>query len=150
MADGAVADGGPAATDWAAHLFTAGPDGTPTGTAVDSDPAVPAPVDGLALGGGKLYTVERGAGGGDYVYDRSIQPGSPPSYGPEPGFSDSLAPTDCDTAATCNPPFANGDGSISRLRPGDSAQGDTVAVRIPDLNPAVPYRSKGGGRSRRW
>ncbi|MFF3918459.1 hypothetical protein ACFYZB_34280 [Streptomyces sp. NPDC001852] len=143
--NGAVAVGGPAATDWAARLFTAGADGTPTGTAVDSDPDVPAPLDGLALGGGKLYTVQRGTGGGDYVYDRSVQPGSPPSYGPEQGFSDSLAPTDCDTAATCNPPLANGDGSISQLRPGDSTQGDAVAVKIPDLNPILITPGATGG-----
>ncbi|MFB8183271.1 hypothetical protein ACFC8N_46330 [Streptomyces sp. NPDC055966] len=143
--DGVVAVGGPAATDWAAHLFTAGPDGTPTGTAVDSDPAIPTPLDGLALGGGKLYTVERGTGGGDYVHDRSIQPGSPPSYGPEQDFSDSLAPTDCDTAATCNPPIANGDGSISQLRPGDSTQGDAIAVKIPDLNPILVTPGSTGG-----
>ncbi|MFI2202354.1 hypothetical protein ACH47Z_16565 [Streptomyces sp. NPDC020192] len=143
--DGAVAVGGSSVTDWAARLFTAGSDGTPTGTAVDSDPNVPAPVDGLAFGGGKLFTVERGTGGGDYVYDRSVQPGSPPSYGPEQGFSDSLAPTNCDTAATCNPPIANGDGSISQLRPGDSVQGDAVAVKIPDLNPILVTPGATGG-----
>ncbi|MFF3920743.1 hypothetical protein ACFYZB_46640 [Streptomyces sp. NPDC001852] len=145
--NGVVAVGGPAATDWAARLFTAGPDGTPTGTAVDSDPDVPAPIDGLALGGGKLFTVERGPGGGDYVYDRSVQPGSPPSYGPNLDFSDSLAPTDCDTAATCNPPIANGDvdGSISQLRPGDSAEGDAVVVKIPGLSPILITPGATGG-----
>ncbi|MGW3177123.1 hypothetical protein [Streptomyces sp. NPDC001153] len=145
--NGVVALGGPAATDWAARLFTAGPDGTPTGTAVDSDPDMPAPIDGLALGNGTLFTVERGTGGGDYVYDRSVQPGSPPSYGPQQGFSDSLAPTDCDSAATCNPPIANGDvdGSISQLRPGDSAQGDAVAVKTPDLNPILVTPGATGG-----
>ncbi|MGW1917253.1 hypothetical protein ACWCQS_42960 [Streptomyces sp. NPDC002076] len=143
--NGVVALGGPAATDWAARLFTAGPDGTPTGTAVDSDPDVPAPLDGLALGGGRLYTVQRAANGGDYVYDRSVQPGSPPSYGPRQGFSDTLAPTDCDAATTCNPPVANGDGSISQLRPGASAQGDAVVVKIPALNPILVTPGATGG-----
>ncbi|MFF4960999.1 hypothetical protein ACFY2Z_28835 [Streptomyces sp. NPDC001222] len=143
--NGVVAVGGSAATDWAARLFTAGPGGTPTGTAVDSDPAVPAPLDGLAFGGGTLFTVQRGEDGGDYVYDRKVQPGSPPSYGPEQGFGDSLAPTDCDTTATCDPPIANGDGSISQLRPGDSVQGDAVVVKIPDLNPVAVTPGATGG-----
>ncbi|MGW1169125.1 hypothetical protein [Streptomyces sp. NPDC002550] len=127
--DGVVAVGGSSDTDWAAHLFTAGADGTPTGTAVDSDPGVPAPLDGLALGGGTLYTVRRDPSGTDIVYDRSVQLGSPPSYGAEQGFGQPFAPTDCDSAATCNPPIATGDGNISQLWPNANAQGDAVTLQ---------------------
>ncbi|MGW2803394.1 hypothetical protein [Streptomyces sp. NPDC001269] len=127
--NGVVAVGGSAATDWAARLFTAGPDGTPVGTAVDSDPAVPAPLDGLALGNGELFMVRRLSAGGDSVYDRSVQLGSPPSYGAEQGFGQPFAPTDCDSAATCNPPIATGDGNISQLWPKAIAHGDAVTVQ---------------------
>ncbi|MGW7824408.1 hypothetical protein ACWGLF_41400, partial [Streptomyces puniciscabiei] len=128
---GAVVLGGPSVTDWAARLFTAGPDGTPTGTAVDTDPGVPAPVDGLDLRGGKLDMVRRTAAGGDIVYDRSVQPGSPPSYGTEQNFGRPFAPTHCDTTATCNPPIATGDGNISQLWPNANSQGDAVTVQSP-------------------
>ncbi|MGW5258846.1 hypothetical protein ACWERW_39220 [Streptomyces sp. NPDC004012] len=130
--DGVVAVGGSSTSDWAARLFTAGPDGTPTGTAVDSDPAVPAPYDGLAFGGGKLYPVRRLSNGGDFVYERSVQLGSPPSYGAEQGFGQPFAPTHCDTPATCNPPIATGDGDISQLWPNANTQGDAVTLQNPN------------------
>ncbi|MEU8975946.1 hypothetical protein AB0D11_43355 [Streptomyces monashensis] len=130
--NGLVAVGGSSEHDWAAHLFTAGADGTPTGTAVDSDPGVPAPLDGLALGNGKLFMVRRLAASGDHVYDRTIQPGSPqPSYGPEESFGEPFAPTHCDTTATCDPPIATGDGNISQLWPNANAEGDAVTVQSP-------------------
>lgn len=128
---GAVVVGGSSVTDWAARRFTAGPDGTPTGTAVDSDPAMPAPIDGLTLAGGKLFTVRRTSAGGDLVYDRSVQPGSPPSYSTEQNFGSPFAPTHCDTTATCNPPIATGDGHISQLWPNANSQGDAVTVQSP-------------------
>ncbi|MER6358851.1 hypothetical protein ABT186_45520 [Streptomyces sp. NPDC001634] len=143
--NGVVAVGGPSATDWAARLFTAGPDGTPVGTAVDSDPAVPAPLDGLALGGGKLFMIQRLAGG-DYVYDRTVQLGSPkPSYGPEQGFGEAYVPSDCDTAAACNPPIATGDGNISQLWPNANAQGDAVTVQSPGYSPVLVTSGATGG-----
>ncbi|MFE9454571.1 hypothetical protein [Streptomyces sp. NPDC006739] len=125
--DGAVVVGGSSVTDWAARRFTAGPDGTPTGAAVDSDPGMPAPVDGLTVAGGKLFTIRRTSAVGDLVYDRSVQPGSPPSYGSEQNFGS----THCDTAATCNPPIATGDGNISQLWPNANSQGDAVTVQSP-------------------
>ncbi|WBO64312.1 hypothetical protein [Streptomyces camelliae] len=129
--DGVVAVGGSSVTDWAARRFTAGPDGTPMGTAVDSDPPVPAPVDGLSLAGGKLFTVRRQWNDGDWVWDRTVQPGSPPSYGTEQSFGSPFAPTHCDTAATCNPPIATGDGNISQLWPAANSEGDAVTVQSP-------------------
>ncbi|MFF4214048.1 hypothetical protein ACFYZE_32830 [Streptomyces sp. NPDC001796] len=143
--DGAVVVGGSSVTDWAARLFTAGPDGTPTGTAVDSDPPVPAPLDGLAFGGGRLYPVRRLANGGDVVYERSVQLGSPPSYGPEQGFGQPFAPTHCDTAATCNPPVATGDGNISQLWPNADAQGDAVTVQTPNNSAVLVTPGATGG-----
>ncbi|MFF7189343.1 hypothetical protein ACFZAR_29715 [Streptomyces sp. NPDC008222] len=134
--DGAVVVGGSSDTDWAARLFTAGPDGTPTGTAVDSDPVAPAPLDGLALGGGTLFMVRRDATGGDSGYDRSVQLGSPPSYGPEQGFLLPFQPTHCDTAATCNPPIATGDGKLWQLWPNANTQGDAVTLQ-PPYGPSV-------------
>ncbi|MFI6358221.1 hypothetical protein ACIBJF_37670 [Streptomyces sp. NPDC050743] len=142
---GAVVVGGSSVTDWAARLFTAGPDGAPTGTAVDSDPPVPAPYDGLAFGGGKLYPVRRLSNGGDRVYDRSVQLGSPPSYGPEEGFGQPFAPTDCDSAATCNPLIATGDGNISQLWPNANAQGDAVTVQTPDSSAVLVTPGATGG-----
>ncbi|MFJ5535174.1 hypothetical protein [Streptomyces sp. NPDC093261] len=128
---GAVVVGGSSVTDWAARRFTAGSDGTPTGTPVDSDPGMPAPIDGLTLAGGKLFMVRRTSAGGDLAYDRSVQPGSPPSYGPEQNFGRPFAPTHCDTTATCNPPIATGDGNVSQLWPNATAQGDAVTMQSP-------------------
>ncbi|TJZ99794.1 hypothetical protein [Actinacidiphila oryziradicis] len=129
---GAVALGGSSITDWAARLVTAAPDGTPTATAVDSDPGVPVPLDGLAFGGGKLYTVPRWSTGQDYVNDRTVQLGSPPTYGAEQSFGQPFAPTHCDTAATCHPPVATGDGNVSQLWPDANSQGDAVTVQNPN------------------
>ncbi|UXY22704.1 hypothetical protein N8I84_31335 [Streptomyces cynarae] len=143
--NGAVVVGGSSVTDWAARLFTAGPDGTPTGTAVDSDPAVPAPLDGLAFGGGKLYTVERTSSGQDYVYDRNVQLGSPPSYGDEQSFGQPFAPTHCDTATTCNTPIATGDGNISQLWPNANSQGDAVTVQTPNSSAVLVTPGATGG-----
>ncbi|MER6075362.1 hypothetical protein ABT187_42620 [Streptomyces sp. NPDC001817] len=143
--NGVVALGGPAATDWAARLFTAGADGTPTGTAVDSDPDVPAPLDGLALGGGKLFMVRRDSTGGDSGYDRSIQLSSPPTYGAEQGFLLPFAPTHCDAAANCNPPIATGDGNISQLWPNANTQGDAVTVQTPNSNTVLVTPGATGG-----
>ncbi|MFF3516174.1 hypothetical protein [Streptomyces sp. NPDC002573] len=143
--NGAVVVGGSSVTDWAARLFTAGPDGTPTGTAVDSDPPVPASLDGLAFGGGRLYTVRRESSGQDYVYDRTVQLGSPPTYGPEQGFGQPFAPTHCDAAATCNPPIATGDGNISQLWRNANAQGDAVTVQTPNSSADLVTPGATGG-----
>ncbi|MGW2320179.1 hypothetical protein [Streptomyces sp. NPDC001680] len=143
--NGAIAVGGSSVTDWAARRFTADPDGTPTGTAVDSDPGVPAPVDGLALGGGQLYMVERAYTGQDYVYDRTVQLGSPPSYGAEQSFGQPFAPTHCDTSATCNPPIATGDGNISQLWPNANSQGDAITVQTPNSSAALVTPGATGG-----
>ncbi|AKJ08568.1 hypothetical protein ABB07_00430 [Streptomyces incarnatus] len=58
-----------------------------------------------------------------------MQLGSPPSYGAEQSFSQPFAPTDCDSAATCNPPIATGDSNISQLSPNANAQGDAVSLQ---------------------
>ncbi|WP_107528768.1 hypothetical protein, partial [Streptomyces sp. Ru72] len=142
---GVVAVGGSSATDWAARLFTAGPDGTPVGTAVDSDPAVPAPLDGLALGNRELFMIRRLSAGGDYVYDRTVQLGSPPSYGAEWYFGQPFAPTDCDSTATCNSPIATGDGNISQLWSNANAQGDAVTVQSPGSSAVLVTPGATGG-----
>ncbi|MEW2161054.1 hypothetical protein AB0950_38430 [Streptomyces sp. NPDC007189] len=143
--NGVVVVGGSSERDWAARLFTAGPDGTPVGTAVDSDPGVPAPLDGLALASRQLFMVRRLAAGGDAVYDRTVQPGSPPSYGPEQNFGSPFAPTHCDTTTTCNPPIATGDGNISQLWADANSQGDAVTVQTPNGTAALISPSVTGG-----
>lgn len=127
--DSALVVGGSSATDWSARRVAASSDGTLTVASVDSDPAVPSPLDGLAMAGGELFTTERDSTSAETVFTRSIQLGATPSYGDHTRFAVPDVRSDCDTAADCVPPMATGTGEISQLWKGANSDGDSVTVQ---------------------
>ncbi len=131
--NGAVAVGGSSLTNWAARQISPGPNGTLTPTAVDSDPAVPAPIDGLSLADGQLTTIERGSSPEGNAFTRSVQlTGGTPTYSDRTLFGTTEAPSDCDTDAGCAPPIGTGDGRISQLGVARNGSGNAeVTVQEP-------------------
>ncbi|MFE4630893.1 hypothetical protein [Streptomyces mirabilis] len=137
---GVLVVGGASVTDWAARRVTPGPDGTPTLTAVDSDPATPSPIDGLSLAGGTLFTVERSSTPSVNGFTRAITLGTTPSYGAHTTFGQTWAPSNCDAVASCRP-IGTGDGRISQLW---RSNGDKVTVQRGETGYFIEPSATGG------
>ncbi len=147
--NGIVVPGGPSATDWAARQVTADSTGALATASEDSDPALPAPIDGLALTAGQLYTLERNDGPPSFIdtaYLRSVQlGGTTPTYGAHMYDGQRIAPSNCDTAPGCEPPMEAANGTIMQLWPNYDSSGDAVAIEQVGAGGAVFTPQATGG-----
>ncbi|MGW7002509.1 hypothetical protein ACWGCW_06705 [Streptomyces sp. NPDC054933] len=106
---GAIVVGGTSLNDWSARRVTIDASGTPTLTAVDSDPPMPSPISGVSLAGGRLVTLEFSNVKGANTFARTVQLGNPPSYDARTSFP-TLSVSDC--MNTGCPEIGTGDGRI--------------------------------------
>ncbi|MCQ4044856.1 hypothetical protein ACFOSC_17465 [Streptantibioticus rubrisoli] len=135
---GAIVVGGTSLNDWAARRVTIDASGTPTVTAVDSDPPMPSPISGVSLAGGRLVTLEFDNVTGANTFARTVQLGNPPSYGARTAFP-ALSVSDCMNTSTACPQIGTGDGRIVQ-----SANGYGAAVEGPTGSTGMNTGVSGG------